>query len=95
MARKDYFPFFHGYLKQFERLSDEEFGRLIRAALKYSSTGERAELTGIEAFAFDFIAGDIDRAEAAYQEKCTENSRKGKLGGRPKKDPGLEDGNPF
>ena len=95
MARRDFFPCFHSYLKQFEKLTDEEFGRLIRAVLKYSSTGERTELTGIAGFGFDFMAGDIDRAEAAYQEKCAENSRKGKLGGRPKKQTDSENENPF
>lgn len=85
MAEREYFPCYHSYLKKCEKLTDQELGRLFRALMEYSINGERQELAGRESIAFDFIADDIDRANESYLEKCAENSRKGKLGGRPKK----------
>ena len=69
MAR-DYFPCFHSYRTKLAKLSDQEVGRLFRALLTYSETGEPQELAGREAVAYDFIADDIDRAKGAYESKC-------------------------
>lgn len=84
MADREYFPCYHSYFKKCEKLTDQELGRLFRALMMYSSTGERQELAGRESIAFDFIADDIDRADGAYREKCEKNSKNGKRGGRPK-----------
>lgn len=72
---REYFPCYHSYLRKIAKLSDQEIGRLFRALLTYSATGERQELPGREAVAYDFIADDIDRANEAYQEKCEINRR--------------------
>ena len=40
----------HVYLDECEALTDEEFGRLMRALLRYSRTGEVIELAGNERF---------------------------------------------
>ena len=85
MTKREYFPCYHSYLKKCEKLTDQEFGRLFRAALQYSITGERQELAGRESIVFDFIADDIDRANKAYAERCATNALNGKKGGRPKK----------
>lgn len=74
----DYFPWYHSYLKKCEKLTDQELGRLVRALMKYSVTGERQELAGRESIAFDFIADDIDRAKKAYEEKCRTNRENGR-----------------
>ena len=79
MAQREFFPCYHSYFKKCEKLTDQELGRLWRALMKYSITGERQELAGRESIAFDFIADDIDRANKAYQDKCAENARNGKL----------------
>jgi hypothetical protein len=42
--------------------------------MKFSETGERVELQGIESLAFDFIAVDIEKSKAAYAEKCRKNA---------------------
>lgn len=84
MARREFFPCYHSYFKKCEKLTDQELGRLFRALMMYSSTGERQELAGRESIAFDFIADDIDRAEESYQEKCDKNAQNGKRGGRRK-----------
>lgn len=57
----EYFCCYHSYARKLAKLSDQEVGRLFRALLKYSETGEAQELTGRESVAFDFIADDIDR----------------------------------
>lgn len=57
----EYFCCYHSYRKKCEKLTDQELGRLFRALLMYSETGERQELAGRESIAFDFIADDIDR----------------------------------
>ena len=72
---REYFPCYHSYLRKIAKLSDQEIGRLFRALLTYSATGETQELPGREAVAYDFIADDIDRANEAYQEKCETNRR--------------------
>ncbi len=69
----EYFPCYHSYKKKIAKLSDEEVGRLFRKLLEYSESGEAEELDGRESIAFDFIADDIDRAKANYEEKCSKN----------------------
>ena len=69
----EYFPFYHSYKKKTEKLTDQELGRLVRALVTYSETGEEQELTGRESIAFDFIAVDIKNAQEAYEEKCSRN----------------------
>lgn len=71
----DYFPCYHSYSKKCEKLTDQELGRLFRALLLFSETGERQELAGRESIAFDFIAADIDRAQNAYEDKCRKNAK--------------------
>lgn len=83
----EYFCCYHSYARKLAKLSDQEVGRLFRALLQYSETGETQELTGRESVAFDFIADDIDRARGNYETQCKRNSENGKKGGRPKKRP--------
>ena len=71
----EYIPFYYSYRKKLEKLSDQEVGRLVRSLLEYGETGETEELAGRESIAFDFIADDINRAKAAYEERCAKNHR--------------------
>ncbi len=64
----EYFPCYHSYLARLAKLSDQEVGRLFRALLTYSATGECPELTGRESVAFDFIQFDIDQAHENFDE---------------------------
>lgn len=66
----EYFPCYHSYLARLAKLSDQEVGRLFRALLQYSATGERPELTGRESVAFDFIQYDIDQARENFETRC-------------------------
>lgn len=80
----DYFPCYNSYLKKCEKLTDQELGRLFRALMTYSATGERQELAGRESIAFDFIVDDMNRAKENYVKTCEKNQENGKRGGRPK-----------
>lgn len=71
----EYIPFYYSYRKKLEKLSDQEVGRLVRSLLEYGEAGETEELAGRESIAFDFIADDINRAKAAYEERCAKNQR--------------------
>lgn len=70
----EYFPCYHSYRKKCEKLTDQELGRLFRALMLFSETGEQQELAGRESIAFDFIAEDITRAKEAYEVKCQKNA---------------------
>lgn len=87
----EYFCCYHSYLKKCRQLTDQEVGRLFRALLLYSSTGEAQRLSGNEAIAYDFIVDDIDRARANYAAMCQRNAENGRLGGRPKKPGGFSE----
>lgn len=73
----EYFPFYHSYGKKTEKLTDQELGRLVRALVKFSETGEAQELAGRESIAFDFISVDIQNARDAYESKCKTNRANG------------------
>ena len=78
MGQLEYFPCFHSYRRRTKNLTDQEVGRLFRALLEYSETGEAPELTGRESIAFDFIADDIDRARERYDDSCRKNAENAK-----------------
>jgi len=79
-----YFPFHDSYLERTKRLTDEQLGRLVRAASRYNQTGEECTDPDI-VIAFDFFRADIDFAKDAYEKKCAINQINGLKGGRPKK----------
>ena len=75
MGKRDYFPMFFRYRESFTGLTDEQVGRIIRAAIDYAADGKTPRLSPVEAMAFAFIRGDIDRAVQAYEERCEKNRR--------------------
>ena len=76
MAR-EYMCAFHSMRKETKRLSDAQFGQLMRALLEYSETGvEPTNLTALSdrvQSAFDIYAGQVDRDSEAYARKCARN----------------------
>lgn len=73
MAR-EYFKCFHSYFEKTKSLTDAEVGRLFRALMKFSATGEAPSLAGRESIAFDFIADEIVRDQEAYANLCRQNA---------------------
>lgn len=65
---------------KYQKLSDAEFGRLIRAGLHYKETGEEIELTGRESLLWDGMKLDIDKDNAKYSSLCAARSEAGHKG---------------
>lgn len=83
MAR-NYAALPHEYLEEMSALSDEEFGRLIRALLQYSATGQMPELTGAERILLPRVKMQEDRYRANYAELSEARSEAGKKGAQAK-----------
>lgn len=79
MAR-NYAALPYDYLEEMEALNDAEFGRLTRALLAYSMTGERIALCGNERFYAKRVMSQEDRFKASYEEVSVVRSEAGKAG---------------
>lgn len=82
---KNSFLIYLDYEEQFNLLTDEQVGQLIRAIMKYEKTKEEPNLDGMLKMAFSFIKTQLDRDREKYEEKCEKNRQNGFRGGRPKK----------
>ena len=74
------------YEEQFNIMTDEQIGQLMRAIIKYEKTGEVPNLDGMLKMAFSFIKTQLDRDREKYQARCQKNRENAKKGGRPKKE---------
>lgn len=68
------------YLEEMEALNDAEFGRLTRALLIYSMTGEPIALCGNERFYAKRVMLQEDRFKASYEDSANKKSEAGKKG---------------
>lgn len=78
MAQKEKpgFVLYHDDMANLEPLTDEECGKLIRAAAKYSQTGEIEQFDGVLAFALHMLIRKIDRDDQKYAETCRKRGKK-------------------
>lgn len=74
-----YLKVFVDWLERYQRLSDAEFGRLMRAAIAYKATGEQIPLSGREELLIDGIKLDIDRDQAKYETEGERRSNAGRI----------------
>lgn len=79
MAR-NYAALPYDYLEEMEALNDAEFGRLTRALLVYSMTGEQLALCGNERFYAKRVLAQEDRFKASYDDISTTRREAGKAG---------------
>lgn len=79
MAR-DYAAVPHEYLEEMAELDDAEFGRLTRALLQYSRTGEPIALKGNERFYVARVTAEEDRHRRSYEAISGVRSEAGKAG---------------
>lgn len=79
MAR-NYAALPHEYLEEMEALNDAEFGRLTRALLKYSMTGDPIALCGNERFYANRVMSQEARFQESYKESFEKRSEAGKKG---------------
>lgn len=84
MAR-DYTPLPFEFLEEMDGLTDEEYGRLVRAMQKYSIGGAEPEITGTERLFWKRCRNVIDRYSESYEKRNAANAENGRRGGRPKK----------
>lgn len=77
MAR-NYAALPHEYLDEFEELTDEELGRLVRALLHYSAEGVEPVLEGNERFLWRRVARQEDRYQESYEMTVTFNRERAK-----------------
>lgn len=70
----------HAYLEECEDLTDEEFGRLMRALLRYSARGEPMLLEGNERFFARRMMNQEDVNATKYAEVSEKRSQAGKKG---------------
>lgn len=82
---KSSFLIYLDYEEQFNLLTDEQIGRLMRAIIKYEKTREIPQLNGIVKMAFSFIKTQLDRDREKYEARCEKNRENAKKGGRPRK----------
>lgn len=86
MSDKKGFLIYLTYKEQFDLLSDEELGILIRSIMEYEINRiEPTDLKGMSKMAFSFIKSNLDRDRQKYEEKCKKNKENGSRGGRPRK----------
>ena len=77
-----YLKLFVDCLEKYQKLNDTEFGRLVRAALRYKATG--ADPAGLkrEALLWDGMRLDIDRDNESYDAIVSTRSEAGKKGAK-------------
>lgn len=79
MAR-NYAALPHEYLEEMRELSDAEFGRLCRALLLYSMTGQETQLQGAERLLLRRVYMQERRYQDSYDEVAKKRSEAGKAG---------------
>lgn len=82
---KSSFLIYLDYEEQFNLLTDEQIGQLMREIIKYEKTREIPQLNGIVKMAFSFIKTQLDRDREKYEARCEKNRENAKKGGRPRK----------
>lgn len=88
MADMVYLKAFYDWLIPLELLTDEEAGKLFRAALIYARDGEELPLSDKEHLVFASWRAQIDRDKAAWKTKSESLSKAGKRGASARWDNG-------
>lgn len=89
---KDGMIIYSSYLEKFKKLSNAQFGELLRYILQYQMDGEVPEIQDLAvSVSFDIMKADLDRNNEKYQKVVERNRENGKKGGRPKNPNGLSD----
>lgn len=68
------------YEEQFNLLTNEQLGQLIRAIMEYEKTHIVPQLDGVVKMAFSFIKAQLDRDRDKWKEEKQKRSEAGKKG---------------
>ena len=77
---REYAALPHEYWEEMADLTDEEWGRLTRALLRYSMTGEETALSGNERFFWRRVVNRERRYQERFQDVSVKRSEAGKKG---------------
>ena len=76
----------HSYLDVTQKLTNAEFGQLVRALLRYSADpADRPKVPPKMEMIFSMMAMQVDRERDHYETKAAAARANGRLGGRPRK----------
>ena len=81
-GNRRYTPLPFEYLEEMELLSDEEYGRLIRALQRYSIRGDIVKCPGPESFYYKRVINREDRFHKEFEEIQKQRSCAGKKGAK-------------
>lgn len=73
-------PLYFNYLDDLAGYSDAEFGRMLRALLRYMRDGELPELRRREMLVWPMLKSGADRARTQYERLCELRSLAGLKG---------------
>ena len=65
---------YYDALEDYKLLSDEQFGRLVREALRFAKTGEETKLPEPESYLWPGLRNRLLRDKESYMEKCRKNA---------------------
>lgn len=73
-------------IKQYDKLTDEQCGKLFKAMCHFAKDGKEPEFSDpVLDITFSFLSDRMLRDSEKYEEACRKNAENGKKGGRPKK----------
>ena len=78
---KKSFLLYNSYSEQFELLTDEQLGKLIRGIFTYTDSGKIPELDSVSKMAFSFMKSQVDRDTLKWEEQKRQRSEAGRKGG--------------
>lgn len=85
MASKKGVVMYYDILDQLEDFTDEQFGKITRAIIKYDKTGQITEFDDLSMkVAFKMLKPILDRNKQEYAEICEKRREAGSLGGKQK-----------
>lgn len=85
MTNKKGVIMYYDILDQLEDFTDEQFGKITRAIIKYDKTGETTEFDDLSMkIAFKMLKPILDRNKQEYDEMCAKRREAGSLGGKQK-----------
>ncbi len=85
MASKKGVVMYYDILEQLEDFTDEQFGKITRAIIKYDKTGEVPEFDDPSLkVVFKFMKPTLDRNKKEYEDICEKRRISGSLGGKQK-----------
>lgn len=90
--KRNYAALPYDYLEEMKILTDAEFGRLCRALIVYSSTGEKVALSGNERFLYDRVLLQEQRFQEAYMLDIDKKKKSGEKGAKARWQSMAQDG---